>query len=158
MTGLQALFGDPQARAQVAEGAQKATAYVSDPQNWRYLLGAMTPETREQLAAAYERGDGKEVGRLMGAQFASLPIPVVGLGTVKKVGQGVSVIEDVEKVSVKIGTKPDATDSFIGVNGANKTVTYPEGLAYRTDLPNHLFGPDGFTKSGQLSGTHNFRS
>lgn len=22
------------------------------------------------------------------------------------------------------------------------------GLAYRTDLPNHLFGPDGFTKSG----------
>ncbi|WP_217900227.1 hemagglutinin repeat-containing protein [Noviherbaspirillum humi] len=39
--------------------------------------------------------------------------------------------------------------------GANKTVTYPEGLAYRKDLPDHLFGPDGFTKSGQLSGTHN---
>ncbi|WP_192888350.1 LysM peptidoglycan-binding domain-containing protein [Paracidovorax avenae] len=31
----------------------------------------------------------------------------------------------------------------------------PEGLAYRLDLPEHLAGPDGFTKSGQLSGTHN---
>ena len=34
-------------------------------------------------------------------------------------------------------------------------MTYPEGLAYRADLPDHLFAPDGFTKSGQLSGTHN---
>ena len=31
----------------------------------------------------------------------------------------------------------------------------PDGLAYRLDLPEHLAGPDGFTKSGQLSGTHN---
>lgn len=31
----------------------------------------------------------------------------------------------------------------------------PEGLAYRIDLPEHLAGPDGFTKSGQLSGAHN---
>jgi len=30
-----------------------------------------------------------------------------------------------------------------------------EGLAYRLDLPRHLAGPDGFTSSGQLSGTHN---
>ena len=31
----------------------------------------------------------------------------------------------------------------------------PDGLAYRLDLPEHLAGPDGFTKSGLLSGTHN---
>jgi filamentous hemagglutinin len=30
-----------------------------------------------------------------------------------------------------------------------------EGLAFRSDLPSHMIGPDGFTKSGQLSGTHN---
>lgn len=30
----------------------------------------------------------------------------------------------------------------------------PDGLAYRTDLPRHLSGPDGF-KSGRLHGTHN---
>jgi len=34
----------------------------------------------------------------------------------------------------------------------------PEGLAYRLDLPEHLAGPDGFTKSGQLSGTHNLNA
>lgn len=28
-------------------------------------------------------------------------------------------------------------------------------MAYRLDLPDHLAGPDGFTNSGQLSGTHN---
>jgi len=35
------------------------------------------------------------------------------------------------------------------------TLSYPDGLAYRLDLPDHLAGPDGFTNSGQLSGTHN---
>ncbi|MEI9997635.1 MAG: LysM peptidoglycan-binding domain-containing protein [Rhizomicrobium sp.] len=38
---------------------------------------------------------------------------------------------------------------------ATETTTYPEGLAFRRDLPEHLAGPDGFTRSGQLSGTHN---
>jgi len=32
--------------------------------------------------------------------------------------------------------------------------TYPEGLAYRVDLPDHLSCPDGF-KGGKLNGTHN---
>lgn len=35
---------------------------------------------------------------------------------------------------------------------------YQEGLAFRIDLPEHLAGPDGFTKSGMLSGTHNLQS
>lgn len=44
-------------------------------------------------------------------------------------------------------------------NGANSSAaTLPEGLAYRADLPNHLAGPDGFTKSGKLSGTHNLNN
>ncbi|MDO5623908.1 MAG: CdiA family toxin C-terminal domain-containing protein [Pseudomonadota bacterium] len=41
------------------------------------------------------------------------------------------------------------------VRDATCSSTFSQGLAYRLDLPNHLFGPDGFTKSGQLSGTHN---
>ncbi|MCL7422931.1 MAG: hypothetical protein M8364_18735 [Methylobacter sp.] len=32
---------------------------------------------------------------------------------------------------------------------------YSEGLAYRSDLPEHLFGPHGFKKDGALHGTHN---
>jgi filamentous hemagglutinin len=32
---------------------------------------------------------------------------------------------------------------------------FPDGLAYRKDLPAHLAGPDGFAPTGQLRGTHN---
>jgi len=32
---------------------------------------------------------------------------------------------------------------------------YPIGLAYRSDLPRHLAGPDGFRPDGKLNGTHN---
>lgn len=39
--------------------------------------------------------------------------------------------------------------------GAKQGTGAAEGLAFRTDLPSHMIGPDGFTKSGQLSGTHN---
>ncbi|MFY7907233.1 MAG: CdiA family toxin C-terminal domain-containing protein [Burkholderiaceae bacterium] len=45
---------------------------------------------------------------------------------------------------------PEVSDTTLG--GTGKTA---DGLAYRVDLPQHLVGPDGFTKSGQLSGTHN---
>jgi hypothetical protein len=41
------------------------------------------------------------------------------------------------------------------VSGANGGTAVVDGLAFRSDLPNHMIGPDGFTKSGQLSGTHN---
>lgn len=34
------------------------------------------------------------------------------------------------------------------------SASYPDGLAFRADLPDHLAGPDGF-KSGLLNGTHN---
>ncbi len=39
-------------------------------------------------------------------------------------------------------------------NGANAPAV-GDGLAFRADLQKHMIGPDGFTKSGQLSGTHN---
>lgn len=45
-----------------------------------------------------------------------------------------------------------------GISGVKSVVTYPEGLAYRTNLPSHLFGPDGFTRTGHLSGTHNLNN
>ena len=45
------------------------------------------------------------------------------------------------------GGPPEAPDRSDG--------GYPTGLAYRSDLPQHLAGPDGFTSSGTLHGTHN---
>jgi YD repeat-containing protein len=48
-----------------------------------------------------------------------------------------------------------ATGALAGAFETRAGNTLPDGLAYRLDLPEHLAGPDGFTKSGQLSGTHN---
>ena len=53
---------------------------------------------------------------------------------------------------------PDAgvsPSTLAGSSAPESGINYPDGLAYRSDLPEHLAGPDGFTKSGQLSGTHN---
>lgn len=35
---------------------------------------------------------------------------------------------------------------------------YPDGISYRTDLPEHLAGPHGFTNAGALHGTHNLQN
>ena len=45
------------------------------------------------------------------------------------------------------GGPPNAPDSPDG--------EYPTGLAFRSDLPRHLVGPDGFRSDGTLNGTHN---
>ncbi len=48
------------------------------------------------------------------------------------------------------GGPPEAPNSPDGA--------YPMGLAYRRDFPRHLAGPDGFTSSGKLNGTHNLHT
>ncbi|MGA4239913.1 CdiA family toxin C-terminal domain-containing protein [Ralstonia nicotianae] len=61
---------------------------------------------------------------------------------------------------LRVGSTNGSSNSSAtaGQSAANSTITYPDGLAYRVDLPAHLSGPDGFTKSGQLSGTHNLQN
>ena len=62
------------------------------------------------------------------------------------------------------GTAAEMAEAYLKKQGLMPAVvpegpgtTYTDGLAYRSDLPGHLAGPDGFTKSGQLSGTHNLQ-
>ncbi|PKO77885.1 MAG: hypothetical protein CVU21_05590 [Betaproteobacteria bacterium HGW-Betaproteobacteria-15] len=77
--------GDQQAQEKVKQGAGAAADYVSEPENWPYLLGAMTPQDRERLAQAYEAGNGTEIGRLMGQQVADIPIGGGPIGSIKKI-------------------------------------------------------------------------
>ncbi|PZO11783.1 MAG: hypothetical protein DCF26_20520 [Burkholderiales bacterium] len=80
-----ALQGDAVAQQALREGAADAWGTVQDPANWPLLLGAMSPQQREALAQAYERGDIQTVGRMMGEQVANLPSGG-GMGSIKKVG------------------------------------------------------------------------
>jgi hypothetical protein len=42
--------------------------------------------------------------------------------------------------------------------GTASPAQYPDGISYRTDLPEHLAGPHGFTNAGKLHGTHNMQN
>jgi hypothetical protein len=83
LTGVKAAAGNKDAQGQIAQIPSAAWGYVSEPSNWPSLFGAMTPAEREQLAQAYERGDGQAVAIMMGEQATELPM--LG-GTIKKVG------------------------------------------------------------------------
>ena len=72
-----------------------------------------------------------------------------------------SIISD-KLVKVPEIVKTEVSGKIAGADGgriaANSEVAVGDGLAFRSDLPGHMIGPDGFTKSGQLSGTHNLNN
>ena len=47
----------------------------------------------------YEKGDGKTVRRVLGEQFANLPIGCGGRGTIKVVGKGLDAVSDAGKLA-----------------------------------------------------------
>jgi len=123
--GLKAITGDSRARLQVRDGAKAGFDYISNPNNLPYLLGMLTPEQTEELATAYEKGDGKTVGRILGEQFANLPIGGGGLGTIKVVGKGVDAAADAGKLAGKTPTHPEFIEHVIGgdFNARSRKVT-----------------------------------
>lgn len=137
-TGLKALLGDDAAQAKVEDGAGAAYDYVSDPDNWPYLMGALTPEQREQLAQAYERGDGQAVGKILGEQAANLPIGSGGMGTIKKVG---NVVDDAGR-SAK--SAKELEDEFVPAAEETKSLGKIDGVFETQGLTrNPLDFPDG---------------
>lgn len=114
-------------------------AYAFAPQGSSQYVGAITARNIDNVVVLSSAG-------------ASLLVPgpddlVVGAVLMTKAGQFVARV--IEVGGQKLLRWADRTTS-----AATKEL-FPDGLAYRMDLPPHLVGPDGFTKSGQLSGTHN---
>ncbi len=111
-------FGDTQSQHNLREGAGATYDFVKDPNNWPQLLGAMGSADREKLAQAYERGDGKTVGQLLGAQVMNLPISGGGgvLGTVSKLDKAAEIASDVAKVAK--GVEDAALFEFVATPSA----------------------------------------
>jgi hypothetical protein len=140
-TAFKALLGDPQAQTQLKAGAGAAWDYVSDLDNLPYLLGAMTPEKREKLAQAYERGDVETIGRIAGETVASLPIGG-GAGTIKNVGKATETALDAAQLAKKA---EDAANVANKVNGLTKldgllgkTIDGPEVTSIMRRQDGHL--------------------
>ena len=104
ITGLSALFGDTASRQDIKAGSAKVWDYVSNSDNWPYLVGVMTPQEREKLAQAYEKGDGNAVGQLLGAQAFNIlsTIPTGGVGATIKIVSSTEKAAKAAELAIKL--------------------------------------------------------
>ncbi|MBK7006279.1 MAG: DUF637 domain-containing protein [Burkholderiales bacterium] len=125
-----------------AQDAKEALEWIANnPIKYREIAQATETRLRSDLATAMANGDEAAIGATLGAVLANFsPDPLKKVSAVNK------VIDE-----VKLAKKAEEARG----NGANGGTAVVDGLAFRADLPSHMIGPDGFTKSGQLSGTHN---
>ncbi|MFW2454497.1 filamentous hemagglutinin N-terminal domain-containing protein [Methyloversatilis discipulorum] len=114
-------------------------AYQFAPQGSSHYVGANSAQNIDKVV-------------VLSAAGASLLLPGpedLAVGAVLTTQAGQFVARVIEVGGQKLLRFVDGT-----ARAAN-TEALPTGLAFRADFPQHLVGPDGFTKTGQLSGTHN---
>jgi The BURPS668_1122 family of deaminases len=132
-------FGNTQAQLDLNAEGQGMYNFLKDPDNWPQLLGAMSAQEREQLALAYERGDGKKIGAA-----TLLNMPMAGpAGVIKKIDK----IADVAKVGDKVGDVPKGKG--VSVAGAVNLAETQASLATKVaDLRSGL--PSNIKNSGNM--------
>jgi len=177
-------LADSQGNAQLAGALwhSAATSFDQDPSKFTGnvigTIGTMLIPGADAAAAAGDVGRGadllSDVGRAAdvtataaeAGQKAGLLTDVSKAGALadaSKLAEGEQAAGAVDTTAAAAGeaaakgTGEMAAEDAVGV-AAKEGISSPNGLAYRSDLPNHLAGPDGFTKSGQLSGTHNLQN
>jgi len=101
-TGFKALTQDAQAKAEIQQALGAAWEYLKEPENWPQLFGAMSPAQREQLAQAYETGDGKAIAKMAGELLLNVP-GGGAVGTVKGVARTAEEIKAIEKLAARAG-------------------------------------------------------
>jgi hypothetical protein len=130
-----AAIGDEQAQQALKDGAGAAWDYVKEPDNWPYLIGALTPEQKEDLAQAYERGDGYTVGQIMGNQalniVSNLPSGGAAVGTIKIV-KAADKIEDAASIAAKAQEAVKAAEKAAEAQKAAK-IAAKDGAGAVTD-------------------------
>lgn len=151
--GVVRLATNPQAQINAVKGLGYAMTHpgtmVNSASDGMMRFASMPPE--ERAAALLQFGAGGFATAGSGKALGMIGAGVSTTGKWLAPAAGDVIESYAAKTGLRVGIAPDGV-------GANAIVAYPEGLAYRTDLPNHLFGPDGFTRSGQLSGTHNLNN
>lgn len=138
-TLVNALLGFSYAQQAVVQGAGAAWEYVGNPDNWPYLLGAMTPGQREQLAQAYEQGDGNAVGRIMGEQVFNI---LTNLDTGGMAG-GIKLVKAGEKAGDVAGDVKRITQQADNISLLDQKAT------------THILDGDSLTSGGHRYGTGN---
>lgn len=161
ISGISAMLGNPVSQKEIKEGAAQLWDYVSNPDNWPYLIGAMTPQQREKLTQAYEEGNGNAVGQILGAQVAALPAGggatiklVSSTEKVAKAAELAAKVEDVaaalkasgkydEVIRVSSGSKGAWDRAINGELKGNSAYLLDNGHTYVTDSAGRVTQVEG---------------
>jgi hypothetical protein len=126
-------------------------ATASEPLKGGALATATEPAKVGALATASEPAK-------VGATATALePAKVSAAATASEPAKAGAVASETEVVEPGSGAGPSDAAPPPGAkppSDAGEPPPMPDGLSYRTDLPQHLAGPDGF-KGQSLNGTHN---
>ncbi|MBT9160803.1 MAG: ESAT-6 secretion machinery protein EssD [Dehalococcoidia bacterium] len=157
--GFDALLGNPTAQKEVRQTLGALWDAAQGPDFWLGLVGAMTPAQREQLALAYERGDGKLVAQMVGQVLSSIPMGG-GAGTVRRLGELTDHATDAARVQ-QLAARADVK-AVIEVPAGNKgnwdprintgtTRTLAPSTAYMLDN-GHVYITDGKGRVKEVTG------
>jgi filamentous hemagglutinin len=121
----------------------------------------MSPVQREELAIAYERGDGTAVANSMGEAVANLPM-AGGAGTVKTIGKNVGKAADDEAEIAVLAKRLDverivnvpagAKDNWDPAINIGTTGTLHAKTAYVLDT-GHMYVTDALGRVSKVEGT-----
>jgi filamentous hemagglutinin len=131
---------------------------VTDPSQWKYLVGALQPEQRARVAQAYRDGDGEAIGAVLAEQVlaitetASLVIPGVGVaGATAKVAGGTSKVNklktatqlkaEIKKQHVETKVTREVTNTKVAVTQKEKVLQLQELFSRKT--PTNTIEVDG---------------
>ncbi len=152
--------GDPQAQQEIRQTLGAVWEAAQGPDFWLGLVGAMSPAQREQLALAYERGDGKFVAQMVGEVLSNTPMGGPA-GTVKRVGQLADNAADAARLQ-QLTTRADVK-TVVEVPAGSKgnwdprintgtTGTLSPSTAYVLDN-GHAYITDGSGRVKEVTGT-----
>ena len=113
---IAALGGDEASSEKVGQFGASLAQFLKVPGNWQALVGGLSKDDREKLAAAYAAGDGDTVGRIIGAQVASIPIAgaELGVGTkLAKLAKAAGVVNVAEKTKelIRVAEAANVTEA-----------------------------------------------
>ncbi|WGG52757.1 hemagglutinin repeat-containing protein [Rugamonas sp. DEMB1] len=103
---FKAEFGDEQAQAKIDKAIDGVIKVASSPSLWIKIISNARAESREELAAAYEKGDGFALGKIAGEVLSNFVGD--GIGSIGKAGKVAAILEDASKVSKNIARSVDA--------------------------------------------------
>ncbi|MBJ7310528.1 hypothetical protein ACFOLJ_26390 [Rugamonas sp. CCM 8940] len=106
---FKANLGDEQAQAKLDSAIDGVIKVGGSPSLWIEIIENARAESREALAAAYEKGDGVALGKIAGEVLSNFVGGGIGsTGKVRKIERLVKIIQDSSEAAKNVATSTTA--------------------------------------------------